>query len=193
MTSVKPLEECDPDTMKRLLVSWHRLMLINELAHYNAAKRYGKYHLILGVPLVILATAVATSFFAELKDGAASSFRIVFGVLSLCAAILAGLQTFLRFSEAAEAHRSSGSRFVAFRLELEQYLAIGPSSGVEFSEGLKSLRNRIEETARVTRPVPQSIWAQAIKQLGGELVAYPDNLVEWARRHSIGAPDLKPA
>jgi len=47
--------------------------------------------------------------------------RIVAGLLSVLAAILASLQTFLKFSERAQMHREAGARFGALVKELEQY------------------------------------------------------------------------
>jgi hypothetical protein len=74
--------------------------LILARAHGLQADKYQKAHYLIGVPLVAISTASGTSAFATLSSyGSASpATAVVAGILSLIAAVLAGLQTFFDFS-----------------------------------------------------------------------------------------------
>jgi hypothetical protein len=63
---------------------------------------------LLGVPVVVLTTFVGTSVFATLQEDVNTSLRILVGAVSVFAAVLASLQTFLRYPERAEKHRIAG-------------------------------------------------------------------------------------
>lgn len=76
-------------------------------AHFNASDRWGSYHLWLGVPAVLVTTLAGTTF---LTDQPA-----IAGGLSMLAAILTALVTFLKPSERALAHKSSGDQYLILR------------------------------------------------------------------------------
>jgi hypothetical protein len=94
------------------------------LAHAMAAERTDRLSKWLGVPVVILTSIVGTSVFASLTDlgKAHVSIAVMAGVLSILAAVLAALQTFLNFGDRAEAHSKAGARFHAVCTSLERLL-----------------------------------------------------------------------
>ena len=74
----------------------------NELqyAHYTAERVYANLNYALGIPVVALSAVAGTSAFASLQTDVSNQIAlIVTGLVSMTAAILAWLQTFLRFSE----------------------------------------------------------------------------------------------
>lgn len=76
-------------------------------AHFNAGDRWSRYHYWLGIPSVILSTAAGAAF---LKD-----FPEVAGAMSSGAALLTALMTFLKPSEKASNHKSSGDQYLTLR------------------------------------------------------------------------------
>jgi hypothetical protein len=63
------------------------------------------------------------------------------------AAILAALQTFLRFSELAEKYRVAGARFAALKQEIELIASMSPIKKDDLEEKLKDLEGRWDKTA----------------------------------------------
>lgn len=76
-------------------------------SHFNAASRWGKFHLWLGIPAVVLSALASTAFFSDMP--------IVAGVMSGAVAILTALQTFLKPSELAASHKSAGDQYLGLR------------------------------------------------------------------------------
>lgn len=76
-------------------------------AQFNAGVRWGRYHLWLGVPSVILSALAGTAFFKDQPE--------IAGVMSTIVTILTALMTFLKPSERASSHKSSGDQYVTIR------------------------------------------------------------------------------
>jgi FAD/FMN-containing dehydrogenase len=104
-----------------------------------------------GIPVVVLTTFVGTSVFATLQSDVHVSLRIGLGLISVLAAVLASLQTFLRFGERAEKHRSSAELWAALRREIDEMLALHPTylaSRGDPKQYLDDLRRRMDEIAQ---------------------------------------------
>jgi hypothetical protein len=76
-------------------------------AHFNAGDRWSAYHSWLGLPSVILSTLAGAAFFKDYPE--------IAGAMSSVVAILAALMTFLKPSERAAGHKSSGDQFLTLR------------------------------------------------------------------------------
>lgn len=103
------------------------------------------------MPVVILTTFVGTSVFATLGRNVDLWLRISVGMISVLAAVLASLQTFLRFGERAERHRSSAELWASIRREIDEMLALHPTylaSRGDPKEYLDDLRGRMGEIAQ---------------------------------------------
>lgn len=144
-----------------LLVDWLRRIRKAQLAHIKTAVYFERVNLWLGVPVVILTTLVGTSVFASLQKEATTSIRIAAGVASVLAAIMAGLHTFLRYSERAERHRISGGKYGTLRREIEQKLAFPPSNSDELRSYVDSLRERWDKLTEECPTAPNRIWKAA--------------------------------
>jgi hypothetical protein len=88
-----------------LLRDWSARAASSSAGHYSTAHGLSRRNILLGVPVVVLTTFIGTSVFATLQDDIDTSLKIFVGVISVTAAVLASLQTFLRFGERAEKHR----------------------------------------------------------------------------------------
>lgn len=76
-------------------------------AQFNAGVRWSRYHLFLGVPAVILSGLAGTAFFKDQPE--------IAGIMSTVVAILTALSTFLKPSERASSHKSSGDQYLTLR------------------------------------------------------------------------------
>src|SRR5919197_2648456 len=110
-----------------LLKDWRQRMAAASEAHYKLASGLRRKNLMLGIPVVICSSVVGTSLFATLTDPKAAippTFKIAIGSISLVAAILAALQTFLRFGERAEKHVVAADWYAAVRRDIDQLLVL---------------------------------------------------------------------
>lgn len=89
------------DEQTKILKKWRSRYKRAQLSHSYTAVKYGSYDTRLGVLLIILTTASAILIFAEFE-----CFTWISPTVGIAAALLAYLQTFLRFSEKSEIHRA---------------------------------------------------------------------------------------
>lgn len=76
-------------------------------AQFNAGVRWSRYHLWLGVPSVILSALAGTAFFKDQPE--------IGGAMASIVTILTALMTFLKPSERASSHKSSGDQYLTLR------------------------------------------------------------------------------
>jgi hypothetical protein len=77
--------------------------------------------------------------FATLQEDVRLELRIVVGFITALAAILASLQTVLRFQERAEKHRVSAELWASLRREIDEMLALHLEYPAERSDPKKYL------------------------------------------------------
>jgi hypothetical protein len=135
----------------KLLDRWKTRAEVSQEAHYARSTRLATFNIWLGVPVVALTTFVATSVFATLTEtDVPLELRIAVGGISALAAVLASLQTFLRFQERAEKHRASAELWASIRREIDEMLALHPEYLSERSDPqqyLDDLRRRMDEVS----------------------------------------------
>ena len=122
----------------------------------------------LGIPVVVLTTFVGTSVFATLQDEVDTSLKIFVGVVSVTAAVLASLQTFLRFGERAEKHRVAGESWASLRREIDEMLALHPTylaARGDPKSYLDDLRKRMNEIGSVSPALPNREWQLLTEEL----------------------------
>jgi hypothetical protein len=99
-----------PDAKASVAKELHRLeedSAHSGKAQYNAGDRWRVYQYWLGIPSTVLSVAAGLAFFKNDPILGATS--------SMAAAILTGLMTFLKPSERAAAHKSSGDQYLSLR------------------------------------------------------------------------------
>lgn len=100
-------------------------------AQFNAGVRWGRYHLWLGVPSVILSALAGTAFFKGEPE--------IAGAMSTIVTILTALMTFLKPSERASSHKSSGDQYL--KLAFSDVIVIGPTTAEDACLEKRSPRN----------------------------------------------------
>jgi hypothetical protein len=153
----------EPQSPRDLLDAWKRRLRESQFSHYEAAKLLGRYTYFLGIPAVVLSTIVGTSVFASLGKAVDPSLQIAIGLVSVLAAVLAGLQTFLQFPERAEKHRSVAARYGSLRRRIEELIAT--NTGSFSKEDIAALRGEIDSIAEKAPHVSTRIWKRAEKML----------------------------
>jgi hypothetical protein len=140
-------------------------------AHYLASDQLEGRNRLLGIPVTVASTAVGTTIFATLQSSTALWLKIMTGLVSIAAALLAGLQTFLNYSEKSQKHKVSGTVYSALRRDYEIFLLrFGHASDEKRSEALtqlESLAGLLTKSAQEAPSVPDSHWNKAYSEVHG--------------------------
>ncbi|NJA04555.1 DUF4231 domain-containing protein [Methylococcaceae bacterium WWC4] len=143
-----------PNNIEVLLTDWFRRARESQLIHYECGVWYSRLNYLLGIPAIVLSTAVGTAVFASFETSTTGAERIFVGLLSIISAVLASLQTFLRFSERAEHHRSTGSGYGAVRRSLEFLKTFPPSDEDALKQAFNAIKEQMDELAKEAPEVP---------------------------------------
>ena len=142
--------------MKRnLLGTWYKRAEACHKCHFLASHRYSRYNYMIGIPTILFTTVVATSVFASLSTESRSVIAVVvIGFVSIVAAILSSLQTFLGFAERADRHRDAGVKYgtIGRTMELllnENALPAGPEAA--------TLKKELDDLAAASPKIPLDI------------------------------------
>ena len=128
----------------KLLKDWYVRIRIAQRGHYQDASQLKRRNHFLGIPVVILATVVGAGVFTSIED-IGSYAKIVTGLLSLLAAILASLQTFLNYAEKSEKHLNAARRLTGLKKEIEEILTVYRDNEEKIVESISYVRNNWEE------------------------------------------------
>jgi hypothetical protein len=163
-----------------LLKRWLKRARESQLAHYAAAEQNSSRHLYIGIPAAVLSTFVGTTVFASLDSQQSLDirFRLAIGMISVLAAILTGCQTFLRFSDKADSHRSAATKFAGLRRLIEQSLSFPSSVNLQLVDRIRDSFDTITESAP---NVSRSVWESTTAKAGEDYLVpsqLPDNRKE---------------
>ena len=152
-----------PDPVDELLTSWRKRAREAQWAHYGCERRLLRMHFWVGVPLVVLSTFSGTAVFATLSTDPSTTLKLVVGATAVVVAVLGGVQTFLRATDRAGAHRAAATKYAALRRELEQIRAC--DIGAQPGDVLDRIRDRMDELADAGPVIPQPVWNRTEKAL----------------------------
>jgi len=128
-------------------------------SHFNAGVRWGRYNFYIGIPSVILSAVAGTAFFNELGELA----TFISGVV----AILTALMTFLKPSERAAAHKSSGDQYLALRNDARVFRTIRLSLACDEEAAIAGLDEFSKRRNELNQASPQCSEADRLKARKG--------------------------
>lgn len=112
--------------------------------HYNAAARWARYHLWIGLPSALLAAISGAAAFKDQPELA--------GALALLSTALTTVLTFLKPSERAEMHKAVAGQYQALRNQARIFREIGLTDGLAADEA----KARLFELAKTRDELNQS-------------------------------------
>ncbi|MFN0277587.1 MAG: SLATT domain-containing protein [Pyrinomonadaceae bacterium] len=149
---------------KTLVTQWLNGLSVLHRGHFTAAKACEQKNIYLGIPVIVLSTIVGSAVFASIQTDSATNTKIMVGALSIMAAIFSGLQTFLKFSERAERHKITATKYGILRRELEQSIVL-TSDGIPEKAFLDSLRTRWDSLDEESPTLPARIWTSKMAEI----------------------------
>jgi hypothetical protein len=142
-----------------LMDQWMRGLRISHRAHFEAAKYYERLHLTIGIPTVVISTLLGTTVFANLQYSDSDVVKSLLAILSVTMIALSSLQTFLRYSERSERHRTAAVQLGEVRRELEELLAFSPPKEIDKAT-IDVLRRRWDSVDRQAPTIPTRIYTE---------------------------------
>ncbi len=156
------VEPVSPKAVVERLRDWERRAAAAAEVHFQAAEQLSRWNVFLGIPVVVLSAVVGTGAFATLSDDVDPGIRIAAGSVSVIAAVLASVQTFLRFGMRAEQHRVSAERWSATRREIEKARALPAGQVGDLKQLLDDIKSRMDEAADKSPAMPDRRWKRAL-------------------------------
>lgn len=90
------------EDVERLVKDWFRRCRESQMVHYEYGSVLERRHLFFGVPSIALSTIVGTAVFSSWESASNNGWpRIALGLLSVLAATITALQTFLNLADRA--------------------------------------------------------------------------------------------
>lgn len=161
------MEEGQNSSRDMLITDWFRRVRESQMVHYRCANHFARRNYMFGIPTMALTTAVGTAVFASLDNEAIGHFKIVIGMISILAAVLSSLQTFLGFAQRADKHKIIASSYGGVRRQLEMLKTFPPADDKELKASLEDIKKRMDELAENAPDVPKSIWDGIVNDLKG--------------------------
>ena len=155
-----------PRDTPALVLAWIRRARESQIRHYTMADRLTGCGRRLGLGVIGITAATGTSAFLSLVATAMSpDVRVVIGMTSLSAAVLASLQTFLRYSERAELHRRAGAQYGAVRRRLEAIHAADPC--MHDVRVIDAVRDELDHIAQTAPHLPRTLASGGAMEVKG--------------------------
>jgi hypothetical protein len=160
-TAVDPVSPWSKAVFDRLH-DWERRAAAAAEVHFQTAEYLSRWNIFLGIPVVALSAIVGTATFATLAHDVNVGVRIAAGTLSVIAAVLASVQTFLRFGARAEQHRVAAERWSAIRREIEKDCSLPPELLGDPRQVLDEINARMDDAAEKAPAMPDRRWKRAL-------------------------------
>jgi hypothetical protein len=164
------------DSVEDLYGSWHRRVAAAEHGHRLMGDRLRRRYLLLGIPVVVFTTLVGTSAFASISKAQGNSIQgldvdpdvvlVLVGTISVLAAVLSSLQTFLRYATRAEGHRIAALRYETLRRDMATTLALPREARGQADRDLDSVRQRMDRYAKESPTIGERQWERLSAEFG---------------------------
>ena len=142
-----------PHTVDELLAGWLIHSHKARDRHDEASRKYAKGQFALGIPSLIVSTVVGTAVFAALSSKDVTPLWV--GLLSILAAVLAALQTFMDFGGRSDKHRNAAVKYKS-SIRLLEESRVQLNQGTELTKdeigAIRTMLDGLEETAPVVMP-----------------------------------------
>ena len=148
----------------KYLKSWLRSLTILHHGHWDAARKYERINLRLGLGIAITGAISGTTAFTQLQQqteqgGLTIWMQIIVGIFAFTAAALGAAQAFMRPSEIAGRHKKAGQKYGTLRREIELNLYLETFADPKNREPLlKDFNARWGAVDEESLPVPQRIY-----------------------------------
>lgn len=157
--------------IRELLREWQVGVRIFHIAHSKGASYYSRMHMKLGIPVIVVTALVGTTVFATLGSSTLLFIQIGVGLLSVTAAVLASLQTFLGYGERSERHKLAAFKYGVLRRNIELFIATAPPDDAKLCSFAEDFKTKWDMADNESPAIPQRFYDSAAKQVGQSMQA----------------------
>jgi hypothetical protein len=158
--------------IRKLILAWYLRARLAQLAHAAAAGYLRNLRIGLGLPATVF-TVIAG---AVILIDASGAWRILAGSVSLLAAVLIALQTFLNFDEQIRVHEGASREYGSVRRLLGELGAISGQERDEVRSSVHRIRELYDSVSAGTPNVPDWIWEKTKRDSNGY---WPEEFGSW--------------
>ncbi|MBL8212647.1 MAG: SLATT domain-containing protein [Bryobacterales bacterium] len=148
-----------------LLRDWFRRARESQRVHYLCATRYHRLHYLLGMPTILFSCVVGTAVFSSVDKISSTEMKITLGLISIAAAALSSLQTFLQLEARAEKHKTAGARYGAVRRALELLATFPPTAEGGLRLELETVKKELDDLSQTSPHVPSDLRSDVDAEL----------------------------
>lgn len=130
---------------KHLLQSWRKELGFLLQSHYTKSISVRRLNYLLGFPAILISIAISGYVFFTITHNPTFWAKLVAGMLLMLSAILTALQTFLKYSEQSEHHRTASARYESLYHSVDQMLVFPPKEDITLGKWCDKLRERWDE------------------------------------------------
>ena len=157
-TSAERLARWDAKTAQ-VLDDWYVRASAAQYGHQAKSDLSRRRSLLIGIPLVILSTLVGTTVFAAASNHApTTTSKVLVGSVSILAAVLAGVQTLLSYSQLAEKHRIAAFRYANLRRDIALTIVRKDSGEVE------KIRREMDKIGADAPLIGEPTWSRCLRR-----------------------------
>ncbi|TNZ66970.1 DUF4231 domain-containing protein [Vibrio parahaemolyticus] len=124
------------ENQKVMLLKWRARCKRSQIAHNYNEISFRRFHMSLGVMLIVLTTFSSVLIFANFPN-----YPWLPATVSIAATIFAAFQTFMKFSERADIHKVSARRYGEIKKEIE-FIINFDSDADTLSKRVESIRQK---------------------------------------------------
>ncbi len=148
--------------VEELLQDWRKRVYAAQTAYYDVAEQYRRWNYRLGIPVVVVSSLVGAAVLSDKGN------KWLVGLVSILAALLASLQTFLKFGENATLHGAAGDWFAAIRRDIEEVLALPPEARGKPKTFLDSIRKEMNKAGQKSPELSERLWKKVARRFSVE-------------------------
>lgn len=155
------------------IIEYRNRASVTRRSQYLASAQSAQYNMCLGIPVVLITALVGTAIFGTLQENPNIYIRIVAGIFSISATILAALQTYLGFSEKAQKHKEAGAKYATVWRAFDILATELHNKGDVFADSaisqLKLIVVKLDELGEKSPSVPDGAYQIAVKELRNKI------------------------
>jgi len=159
-----------PPSTKEVIEEWARVAGKATDRHAAACDYFERLNSQLGVTTTALAAIVGSTVFVGLQQTTSPWIKAAEGTLGLAAAVLAGIQTTMKFGARSEQYRQASRHYGALARQIDEFLALPPSPA-DLPEKFDTLRKSFDDAGAAAPDVPPRIWNQKPRRQGSNVTA----------------------
>lgn len=149
----------DLESFRKLATDWYQRCATVAVGHYKTAELLSRKNRLLARWSAGLSALVGTAVFSTIQAQPDLWLKVLTGLMSVVAAVLAALGAGSQYQDRAERHRVAGAKYNAVGRGIEQLLA-SPEPNITT---LSQIRDRLDNLAAEMPHIPKSVHKEISK------------------------------